>query len=86
MKTHLHEQVSKAIADSMFQDMQNPEFRGRAFTWDKFPTMVKGMVEANLFLYYKKTPADLEALKEQAGRHAFDYASALVAENQHILS
>ena len=85
MNKRRHERVSKACVDRMFEDMQNPEYQGRAFTWENFPNLVKGMVETNLFMYYARQPANFEELKIQAGQHAFDYASELVAKNKDTL-
>ena len=78
MRTPKHERVSSAYVDRMFEEMQSPENQGSAFTWEKFPTLVKRLVEANLFMHYAKVPANFDATKALAGQHAFEYATELV--------
>lgn len=42
MRTPKHERVSSAYVDLMFEEMQSPENQGSAFTWETFPTRVRG--------------------------------------------
>lgn len=80
-----HETISKAIVDRLFEDMQNPEYQGHAFTWEGFANFVQRRVEGDLFLYYGEPPKDFEQIKSLAGQHAHAYATALVEANKDTL-
>lgn len=79
-----HIAVAEATANTLFTDMQNPDYQGEQFTWDKLPGLVKSRVETSLFMYYTTMPADYDALKALAGKHAEMYTQNLIDNNPEV--
>lgn len=81
-----HEQIAKTMIDTLFHDMQNPQFQGPAFTWEKFPKLAKSRVETELFLYYSEVPAEYPDIQKKAGEYAVKYANELLEKQRDSLT
>lgn len=66
------------MADEWFKDFQNSEFRGPNFTWEKFPNLVSRMAKKSCFLNFHINVKNIEKLKEEAGKAAYNRALELI--------
>jgi len=51
-------EIAKVYTVSLFNDMQNPAYRGPNFTWEGFPEMAARLASTSAFMYFSdaKTP------------------------------
>jgi hypothetical protein len=63
----------------MFKDLQNPKFQGEAFTWEKFPDMMKSLAQGYTpATFYNLSGEKLEKVEEIVGELAFNLAKEKV--------
>jgi hypothetical protein len=79
-KEKLLQEIGKSYATSLFQDMQNPAYRGPNFTWENFPEMAARLASTSAFMKFphsEKLTTEDENLAAQTAR---EVAAKLVAE------
>lgn len=73
------EQLAQNIVNTMFKDFQKPSFRGPAFTWEKFPEMMKSLAQGYTpATFYKISGEKLAKVEEAVGELAFKLAQEKV--------
>ncbi len=71
-----------AIVANMFATFNSPKNCGPNFTWENFPTMMKGMCSTHIFLNTPIPEKHRKAAKEHAEQTGFEIAKKLVKEMQ----
>ena len=68
----------KVFAERQYETFQDPKMRGAMFTWPNFPNFTKRFAEVSVFMNFHYRVRNLPALKEAAGKAAFERAKELV--------
>ena len=79
------EEFGKAWVDHLFDDFNNPKFRGPNFTWDQFPDIVVGLACANLPMSYKSNgehEAQLEVIIRVLAAKKIENLEMTASDNQ----
>lgn len=83
----LAQRYGSALAERMFRDLRDhPEWRGAAFTWTKFPGMIRRLASVSVFTVYRqhRMPADApQQAAEAAATRAQRLTVTLPEEDQH---
>lgn len=71
-----------ALVMGRFADMLNPEMRGRNFSWERFPEMMKSTCSHEILCYFHDSHEwshqTMEAVKYEAERNGLEIASNLM--------
>jgi uncharacterized coiled-coil protein SlyX len=73
------EELAQNIVNTMFNDFQKPNFRGAAFTWEKFPEMMKSLAQSYApATFYTVSGEKLAVVEKAVGELAFKLAQEKV--------
>lgn len=75
------ELVCYSVVTHLFAMMHNPKYRGSAFTWEKFPEMMRSQCASRAFMNLVLS-ADTKAVEAYAGDFGFKVATKMVTTMQ----
>ena len=73
--------ISEAYANNMFDDFYYcPEYKGKNFTWEKFPVMVARIASVSSFMYFIDWDTYSDDLKKEIEKAVYEVTLTLARE------